>query len=244
MTDLSDLENVMRLQAVALELFTLEDSGRGVADRAVAVQQLGEEIEARAKILVARARDLRGLEEELPPAPRRVPAALAPPPIPQEGNVVVDGLNGAIVRDAIRRMGGTVAMAELVAELGYPKHKIKPYLAAMVAGGQVREVGMTRNRVYEYVPPEGVTEARPRRTPPEKLPPAGLERRATGEPVRVRAAVKAGRKGRSTAGQGHAAKVRDRKYDEMEAKKAERAEANRQRAERDMQKLMSARGRK
>lgn len=227
MTSLN-LENLVALQAAAHRLHTIGDDETAISRRSTEIQVLGEEIEQRAKALIAEVRVARGLSpEEAVRAPRIAVAfnghSSPPPPEPEsDGN---GKLTAAMVRDTMQRFQSGFTISELAAELEYGVPEVKRYLDIWMSGGQVRDTKFKvgRAKVYEFIKPEPVQVERPKSRPPEREPPAGLERRATGEPVRVRAMEKLTRKGRSTSGVAHQHRMRDRRYDEMVAAQHKRA---------------------
>jgi hypothetical protein len=145
-----------------------------------------------------------------------------------------DRLAGGHVRDAVRRLR-RFTKKELVAELERPQREVDAFFKPMVLGGAIRDTGQRFGRavIYEYARPDAAPVERIRHTPPEKLPPAGTERRATGMPVRVSAQKKITRRGRSTPGVGHQAKQRDKRYEQMQEAKAAAAEAQKAKAQKD-----------
>lgn len=229
------LVNLLALQAAAYELFTL--NARSAADRATLKQSLGQEVEDRARTLIAAARELRGIVEEEPAPPLRVVPA-PPAPAPTEA-VRERRLNGAAVRDVMMRFREGFTITELAAELDSTPARVRPFLKAAEAGKLIRDTGakISGKHIYEVVTPAeaGVTGPRehPTHRPPEKEPPAGVESRATGMPVRVAAAVKASRRSRSTPGTRHQIRMRDQRWEAQQKAKEERAEAQKTKAQRD-----------
>jgi hypothetical protein len=144
-------------------------------------------------------------------------------------------LSAERVRDVIRRLS-VFTFSELVAELGASPADVRRLFKPMQLGGWVREAGhVGRKPVFEFVKPDTSSgpSSHPTKRPPEKEPPAMTESRATGLPVRVAAAEKITRRGRSTPGVAQKVKNRDRNYARQEAARAERAEAARSKAQKD-----------
>jgi hypothetical protein len=226
---MGEMDDLLALQAVAYKLFSLPED-MPAAERSTETQALGEQVEAMAKALVVRVRQLRGLgEEEARPA---LQLASREPEAPKP----VD--TGAKVRDAVAQFSGGFTTAELAAELGYTEAVVKKLIRPMLISvpQRLRDTGfkMGRRPVYEYVkPPVEPTPARPRHTPPEKLPPAGTERRATGEPVRVAAVEKITRRSRSTPGVRHLAVQRDKRYEAMQEARRQAAAEQQRKAHQD-----------
>jgi hypothetical protein len=130
-----------------------------------------------------------------------------------------EGLTGADVRDAILKFQGGFTISELASILDCEAKEIKKFLEPMLLSGVVADTGQKFNRktIFEYVQLQAMpTPAREYRTPPEiATAPAGELRQATGMPVRVSASQKLTRKGRSTSGQGHFHRQRDKRYEQM-----------------------------
>lgn len=235
-----DLENLVALQAAAAALHRIGDDEGSVSQRSTEIQRLGEEIEQRAKALVAEVRTVRGLRvEEAPARAPRIAAIVggtssAPPPPPESQEV--DGkLNGGRVRDAMMSFKDGFMIDELAAFLGAPVKDVKKFIDIWATSGVVKPTGFRIGRKvqYQYVKPEGSSEARPTRRPPEREPPAGTERRATGTPVRVSPMKKATRKQRSTAGRRHQMVMQDRRYEQMMSAREKRANEQRFKSLRD-----------
>lgn len=230
-----DLENLIALQALVYGLHRIGDDEQSASARSTEIQRLGEEIEQRARTLITEVRQVRGLGEA--PAPRIAVEINGngnghqPPPMPE-----VNGkLNGAHVRDAMIRFKDGFMVKELAVALDCPIKDVKKFVDIWATSGMVRPTGfkLGRDIQYEYVKPEGPTPARPTQRPPEQEPPAGLERRATGMPVRVSPMQKATRLQRSQAGRRHRMVMQDRRYEEMMSARDKRANEQRFKALRD-----------
>lgn len=203
------------------------------AERSTMVQALGDEVERRAGQLVRETRTVRGLDAE--PArvvPLPTPTASAPP-VP----VGPGPLTGDRARRVMERMS-TFTMSELIAELNCSRPTAKKYLdAALTAKPPVVKAAgkLGRSPLFTWcAPPAPNTDptSRPKGPDPERMAGVGTERRATGDPVRVSAAEKLTRRGRSTPGVRHQAMMRDRRYEAMEAAKEARAREQRGKAHR------------
>ena len=147
---------------------------------------------------------------------------------------VARALSGAMVRDTARALG-RFTFTELRTEVGYPAVEVRKFFKPMLLGGTVTEIGRVgRAPFYEFCRPDmpGPRE-HPTRRPPEKDPPAGSDARATGVPVRVAAAEKITRRGRSTPGVAQKVKNRDRNYNRQQEAVAARAEANKAKAQKE-----------
>lgn len=247
-----DLENLTGLLAAAHRLHALgADARLNVVERSNATQALGEEVEERALALIAEVRQVRGYGGYRDDDARAlVPVSnghvngngngVHAEPEPEDDDVddeplpALDGpFNGGQVRDLMLRYKDGFIIPELAAELHADYREVKKFVEIWARGKQVEPTGykVGRHVQYRYVKPASTVVERPKHRPPEKEPPAGLERRATGEPVRVRAMEKLTRKGRSTAGTAHLHRMRDKRYDEMLAAQHKRAAEQRGKAE-------------
>lgn len=108
--------------------------------------------------------------------------------------------------------------ADIMDALGMPEDIVAEQVAHLVAKGVIESAG--GHWAYLDTPPERKSQ-RERRTPPEKMPPAGTEAPKRGEPVRI---VDHGK--RANAGARHREKLRDQRHEALQ-------EAKRQRSERD-----------
>lgn len=140
---------------------------------------------------------------------------LLPPPEPEP-------VTGARVREVLQAFPGGITTKELALELDATVAEVRVFLKPMILGGAVRQEG----RVNVFVPAPGDSSPRVDKAPPEKDPPAYVEARATGTPVRIRTERK-DRKARSTPGSRQKTVNQQRNWERLQAAKAERAEANR-----------------
>lgn len=137
-----------------------------------------------------------------------------PAPQPQPAP---EPLSGQKVRNVLADFRTGISMSELAAELQESPKAIMAYLKPLMLSGTVIQRGAGRGVTYAYVRGElGTTPAREDKRPPEKDPPAMLDSKATGMPVRIRT-ERADRKGRSTPGQRQKLIQRDRAYERMQA---------------------------
>lgn len=133
---------------------------------------------------------------------------------------------GQKVREAMMKNEGGFTIKELASDLGWDLKAMKVYLKPMLLSGVVRDTGQrfSGQAILEFVKPEGPPVNREHKRPPEKEPPAGLDARATGMPVRIRTEREDRRK-RSTPGARQKVIQRDRAYERQEAAKKARAAA-------------------
>lgn len=222
-------------------LEALHDSSRPLVARIAEAIELERECQ---EALRQAAETRAGLEAE-----RAAQVAERQGPRANASEVFYDGkLSGADVRDAILKFQGGFTISELAAILECTDKEVKKFLEPMLLSGVVADTGQKFNRkaIFEYVQLQAMpTPAREYKTPPEiATAPAGSERRATGEPVRVRAMDKLTRGQRSGSIQMSKHRNRDRAWDRMQEAKAQQADKAREKANRDMEKLKKMRKKK
>lgn len=127
----------------------------------------------------------------------------------------------ARVRDAARELG-TFSEQQLAEHLEMTAAQLAPYVELGVSRGWI-SVGQDGHMMYLRPGPERLITRYPKRRPPEKEPPAGLDAPARGEPIRV---VHHGKRGGAMSNPGvrHRIKQRDQRREAMENAKRERAE--------------------
>lgn len=223
-----DVQNVMALQALVYEMSQVHHLPAD--QRSTRVQQIGDDIERRARSLIEQVRVFRGVPTQDPRPPL---ALVSREPAPQRK----PDLN-ARLRDTLSKFQSGFTLDELALELDVTVPNARKLLKPLELSGTVLDTQRRAGRkvIYAYIKPDRPPEAGPRnhptKAPPEKDNPAYTEARATGMPVRIRT-ERADRKGRSTPGQRHKIITRDRNYERMQAAIEKRMEEQKQKAQKE-----------
>lgn len=122
---------------------------------------------------------------------------------------------------------------ELVAATELPQKAVEGHLRALAEHKLIQSTGRTRGGLREYgTRVVADPTSRPRHPLPEKEPPAGIEKKATGMPVRIRT-ERAQRRSLSTPGARQHHKNSERNYQRQQDAVAARAEAQKAKAQRE-----------